>query len=93
MRTIISEFKVNNSLVASAQTSNPKVFKDIFAKTFNDVTLDCFDIRMEGFESLMTNDAKRERISKVLSGEIYRIFRSHYPNIETEDLEAAEPEI
>ena len=93
LRTIIYELKANTSLEATAQTSNSKVFKDVFTKAFNDVTLDCFDKSMEGFNSLMTNDSKRNSICNILAGEIYRMFRSHYPIIEMADLDAAEPDI
>lgn len=93
IRTVASEMKRNPSLHQSAQTMNRNVFGDIFKKEFDNVTFDCYKKSMEGFESLMTNDAKRERICQILSGEIYRIFRGHYPDIEMADLEAAEPEV
>ncbi|MBR2126802.1 MAG: type I restriction endonuclease subunit R, partial [Akkermansia sp.] len=90
-RTIMAVLKENTSLAASARSSNMKVFMDtIFKDIFENAALDCYAMSMEGFEDLMRDDIKRKQLREKLAHELYRQFRSEYPDEEENVLMAAE---
>lgn len=92
-RTIMAMLKENTSLAASARSSNMKVFMDtIFKGIFEHAAMDCYVKSMEGFEDLMKDDYKRNKLREQLAKELYRQFRSEYVNDEELVLEAAEQE-
>ena len=92
-RTIMAMLKENTSLAASARSSNMKVFMDtIFKGIFEHAAMDCYVKSMEGFEDLMKDDYKRNKLREQLAKELYRQFRSEYVDEEEPVLEAAEQE-
>ncbi len=92
-RTIMAMLRENTSLAASARSSNMKVFMDtIFKDIFENAALDCYAMSMEGFEDLMRDDIKRKQLREKLAHELYRQFRSEYPDVEENVLMAAEDE-
>ena len=80
VRTIIAALKEDTNLAASAQTSNLKVFVDtIFKSTFDNTATDCYAKSMEGFENLMKDDDKRDRLRQALGRELFFLFHRGYP--------------
>lgn len=90
LRPITQKLMKDKKLAASARTSDPNVFREIFRDGFRKVVMECYAESMERFDSLMMNDEKRERICSELSGELYRMYRSTYSEMEESVLEAAE---
>ena len=92
-RTIMAMLRENTSLAASARSSNMKVFMDtIFKGIFEHAAMECYVKSMEGFEDLMQDDHKRNKLREQLAQELYRQFRSEYPEPDDSPLMAAEDE-
>ena len=90
-RTIMAVLKENTALAASARSSNMKVFVDtIFKDIFENAAADCYAMSMEGFEDLMKDDYKRARLRMNIAQELYREFRSEYPEYTDTGLKTAE---
>lgn len=60
---------------------------------FEHAAMDCYVKSMEGFEDLMQEDHKRNKLREKLAQELYRQFRSQYANTEDDVLMAAEDEL
>ena len=90
-RTIMAVLKENTALAASARSSNMKVFVDtIFKDIFENAAADCYAMSMEGFEDLMKDDYKRARLRMNIAQELYREFRSEYPEYTDAGLKIAD---
>lgn len=90
-RTIMAVLKENTALAASARSSNMRVFVDtIFKDIFENAAADCYAMSMEGFEDLMKDDYKRARLRMNIAQELYREFRSEYPEYTDAGLKIAD---